>query len=132
MVQVPLHYQERTPDTELHQQKTFPSGGNGCVRMDALRKSRQRHPGGGLLCARRQYHASRSISPSNRRFADSSRSENLSSRSFYIKLEERRKKVRRYDTTRLQASTQLRGSTKSRKERVRPTVEKDSVCIFVV
>jgi hypothetical protein len=30
-----------------HQQKTFPSGRNGCVRVDALRQSRQRHPGGG-------------------------------------------------------------------------------------
>jgi hypothetical protein len=83
----------------LHQQKTFPSGRNGSVRVDALRQSRQRHPGGELLRARRQYHASRCISPSDRRFAVSSRSENLSSRSFYIKLEESRK-VRRYDTTR--------------------------------
>jgi len=49
-------------------QKTFPSGRNASVRVDALRQSRQRHPGGGLLSAQRQYHASRSISPSHRRF----------------------------------------------------------------
>jgi hypothetical protein len=42
--------------------------------------------------------------------------ENLSSRSFFIKLEEHRKKVRRYDTT------LLWGSTKSRKELVKPKV----------
>jgi hypothetical protein len=57
---------------KLHQQKTFPSGWNGCVRVDALRQSRQRHPGGRLLRARRQYHASRCISPSDRSFAVSS------------------------------------------------------------
>jgi len=60
------------------------------------------------------------------------RCENLSSRSFYIKLEERRKKVRRYDTTLPWGSTQLHGSTKSQKERVRPKVGKDRVYIFVV
>jgi hypothetical protein len=60
--------------TELHQQKTFPSGQTGCVRVDAPRQSRQRHPGGELLRARRQYHASNCISPSDRRFAFSSRS----------------------------------------------------------
>jgi hypothetical protein len=38
-----------------HQQKTFPSRRNGCVRADELRESHQRHPGGGLL------HASASI-----------------------------------------------------------------------
>jgi len=54
----------------------------------------------------------------------------LSSRSFYINLEERRKKVRRYDTTRPWGSTELRGS-KSRTERVRLKVGKDRVCIFV-
>jgi len=57
-----------------HQQKTFPSGRNGSVRVDAHCQSRQRHPGGGLLCARRQYHASHCISPSDRCFAISSRS----------------------------------------------------------
>jgi len=55
-----------------HQQKTFPSGRNGSVRVDALRQSRQRHPGGGLLRARRQYHVSRCTSPSDRSFAVSS------------------------------------------------------------
>jgi len=58
--------------------------------------------------------------------------ENLSLRSFYIWLEEHTKKVRRYDTTQPWGSTQLHGSTKSRKEWVRPKVGKDRVCIFVV
>jgi len=146
-----------------HQQKTFPSGRNGSVRVDALRQSRQRHHGGGLLRARRQYHPSRCISPSDRCFAVSSRSvgllfqtntlalwptvtirrngfigytlasgsqcngwrcDNLSSRS--------RDKVRRYDTTLPWGSTQLRGYTKSRTERVRPKVGKDRVWIFIV
>ena len=62
---------------EHHQQKTFPSGRNGSVRVDALRQSRQRHPGGGLLRARHQCNASRCISPSDRRFAVSSRSVGL-------------------------------------------------------
>jgi len=52
--------------------------------------------------------------------------EHLSSSSFYIELEERRKMVRRYDTT------QPWGSTISRNERVRPSIGKDRVCIFVV
>ena len=56
----------------LHQQKTFRSGRNGSVRVDALRQSRQRHPGGRLLRARRQYQASRCTSPSDRSFAVSS------------------------------------------------------------
>ena len=56
----------------LHQQKIFPSGRNGSVRVDALRQSRQRHPGGGLLRARPQYHTSRCISPSNCCFTVSS------------------------------------------------------------
>jgi len=59
------------------------------------------------------------------------RCKNVSSRSFYINLEERRKKVRRNDTTRPWGSTQLRGS-KSRTERVGLKVGKDRVCIFVV
>jgi len=61
----------------LHQQKTFPSGRNGSIRVDALRQSRQGHPGGRLLRAQRQYHTSRCISPSNRRVAVSSRSVGL-------------------------------------------------------
>jgi hypothetical protein len=64
-------------ETLAHQQKTFPSGWNGCVRVDALSQSRQRHPGGRLLHARGQYDVSRSISPSDRRFAVSSRSVSL-------------------------------------------------------
>ena len=56
-----------------HQLKTFPSGRNGSVRVDALRQSRQRHPGGRLLRARRQYDALRCISPSDRGFALSTR-----------------------------------------------------------
>ena len=59
------------------------------------------------------------------------RCENLSSRSFYINLEEPMKKVRRYETPRPWGSTQLRGS-KSQTERVRLQVGKDRVCIFVV
>jgi len=35
-----------------HQQKTFPSGRNGSIRVDALRQSRQRHPSGRLLRTR--------------------------------------------------------------------------------
>ena len=62
---------------QQHQQKTFPSGRNGSVRVDAVRQCRQRHPGGGLLRARRQYHASHCISPSDRRFAVSSGSVGL-------------------------------------------------------
>jgi len=49
-----------------YQQKKFPSGRDGSVRVDALRQGCQRHPGGGLLCTRPQYHASRCISPSDR------------------------------------------------------------------
>ena len=67
-------------DDMLHQQKTFPSGRNGSVRVDALRQSRQRHPGGGLLRAQRRYHVPRCISPSDRRFAVSSRSVGLYAR----------------------------------------------------
>jgi hypothetical protein len=62
---------------QIHQQKTFPSGRTGCVRVDVLRQSCQRHPGGGLLRARRQYHVSSCISPSDRRFTVSSRSVGL-------------------------------------------------------
>jgi len=53
------------------------------------------------------------------------RCENLSPCSFHIERQERRK-IRRYDTTRLW------GSTQCRKERVRPKVGKDRVCIFIV
>jgi len=60
-----------------HQQKTSPSGQNGSVRVDALYQSRQRHPSGGLLHAWRQYHTSRRISPSDRRFTICSRSVGL-------------------------------------------------------
>jgi hypothetical protein len=60
-----------------HQQKNIPFGRNGSVRVDALRQSSQRHPGGGLLCARRQYNVSRCISPSDRCFTVSSRSVGL-------------------------------------------------------
>jgi hypothetical protein len=55
--------QEVTHDTEnllkmvkslvnMHQQKIFPSGRNGSIRVNALRQSHQRHPGAGLLLAR--------------------------------------------------------------------------------
>jgi len=55
-----------------HQQKTFVSERNGCFRLDALSQSRQRHPGGGLLCAKCQHHAWCCLSPSDRSFAPSS------------------------------------------------------------
>ena len=61
----------------FHQQKTFPSGRNGCVRVDVLRQSHQRHPGGGLLLSQRGYYASGCILPSDRCFAVSSRSVSL-------------------------------------------------------
>jgi hypothetical protein len=50
---------------------------NISVWADSLRQSGQRHPGGKLLRARRQYHASSCISPSDRHFAVSSRSVGL-------------------------------------------------------
>jgi len=52
--------------TILHQQKIFPSGRNGCIRVATLRHSHHRHTGGGLLRARHQYHASHCLSPSDR------------------------------------------------------------------
>jgi hypothetical protein len=54
----------------------------------------------------------------------------LSSHSFYIELKKRRK-LTRYDTTGLWGSTQLHGSTKSRKEHVRTKVGKDGVCFLL-
>ena len=63
--------------SELHQQKIIPSGRNGSVRVDVVRQSRQRHPGGSLLRAGHQYHASGCISPSHRSFTLSSRSVGL-------------------------------------------------------
>jgi len=60
-----------------HQQKTFPSGLNCSIGVDALHQSRQRHPGGGLLRTRHQYHMSHCISPSDRLYAVSSRSVGL-------------------------------------------------------
>jgi len=56
----------------LDQQKTFLSRRNGCIRVDSLGQSCQRHPGGGLLRARREYHALHCISPSDLGFAISS------------------------------------------------------------
>jgi len=38
---------ERCAKETQHQQKTFPSGRNGSVRVDTLRQCRERHPGGG-------------------------------------------------------------------------------------
>jgi hypothetical protein len=60
-----------------HQQKNIPFGWNGSIRVDALRQSRQRHPSGGLLRARRQYNVLHCISPSDRCFNVSSRSVGL-------------------------------------------------------
>ena len=45
--------------------KHIPFGQNGSILVDALCRSRQRHPGGGLFHARHQYNASRCISPSD-------------------------------------------------------------------
>jgi len=56
----------------LHQQKTIPSRGNGCIRVDAVCQSRQRHPSGESLPSRHQYSASLCISPFERRSAVSS------------------------------------------------------------
>ena len=61
----------------IHQQKNILFGRNGSVRVDALHQSCQRHPGGGLLHAQRQYNASRCISLSDRCFTLSSRSVGL-------------------------------------------------------
>ena len=61
----------------FHQQKTFLSGRNGSVRVDALCQSPQRHPGGGLLRGRCQVHASCHIWPSDRHSAVCSRSVGL-------------------------------------------------------
>ena len=55
-----------------HEQETFLSWQNGSVRVDGLHQSRQRHPGGGLLHARRQCLSSRCILPSECCFAVSS------------------------------------------------------------
>jgi len=56
--------------------KHFSPGGMA-PSVDALRQSRQRNPGGGLLRARRRDHASRHILPSDCHFAVSSRSVGL-------------------------------------------------------
>ena len=48
----------------VHQQKDIPLRWNGTIRVDVLSQSRQRHPVGGLLRARRQSSTSHSISPS--------------------------------------------------------------------
>jgi len=61
----------------IHQQKIFPSGRNGYVRVDALCQSRQRHLSGGLISAQSQYDTSRCISLSNGCFTGSSRSVGL-------------------------------------------------------
>jgi len=58
----------------VHQQKTFPSGRYGSVKVDGLRQSRRRHPGGGSFRSQRQVHASRHIWPGDGHFAASSRS----------------------------------------------------------
>jgi len=146
-----------------HQQKTFPSGQNGCVR--AVRDTPvvdYSAPGVNTTC-RAAYRPPIAVSPflhvlsvsyfkqtiwrcgqlwpyvgmgwlgtHLHRNCNGWRWENRCSRSFYIKLEERRNTVRRYDTTLPWESTQLHGSTKSRKEQVRPKVGNDRVCIFVV
>ena len=60
-----------------HQQKSSPSGRNGCVIVHALHQSCQRHLGCRVLCTRCEYHASLSISCSDRCFTFSSRSVGL-------------------------------------------------------
>jgi len=66
------HVESSDGRVKVHQQKIIPSGRDGSVRVDAVRQSHQRHPGGGLLRARCQYHASRCISPSHHSFTFSS------------------------------------------------------------
>jgi len=51
VVEIQVDWDKATRLTVLHQHKTFPSGRNASVRVDALRQSRQRQPGGGLLSA---------------------------------------------------------------------------------
>ena len=63
--------------TKVHQQKTFPPGRNGSIRVDGIHQSHQRHPGGGLLRTQHQYHVSHCISPSDLRFVVSSHSVGL-------------------------------------------------------
>jgi hypothetical protein len=59
------------------QQKIILSRLNGSVRVDMLCQSMQRHPIGGLLHSRPQFHALCCISPSNRCFTISSPSVSL-------------------------------------------------------
>jgi len=59
---------------QSHQEKNILFGRNGCIGVDALRQSRQRHPSGGVLCAQLQYNSSRCISPSYCCLTTSSRS----------------------------------------------------------
>jgi hypothetical protein len=73
----PERCQSNNSNHEPHQQKILPSGRNGSVGVDALRQSHQRHPGGRLLRARPQLHASRCISLSDWCFTSSSRSVGL-------------------------------------------------------
>jgi hypothetical protein len=54
-----------TPISLMHEQKTFQSGQNGCVRVDALHLSHSRHPGGEWLCAHHQDHTLCCIVPSD-------------------------------------------------------------------
>jgi hypothetical protein len=45
--------------------RIVPAGQNGSIRVNVLCQSCQRHPGGGLLCARHKYHSSCCISLSD-------------------------------------------------------------------
>ena len=56
-----------------HQQKIYPSGRNGSVKVDVLRQSYERQPGSGLLRAQSQFNASLSISSCDCWFTISSR-----------------------------------------------------------
>ena len=81
----PFQYPHTDPPPLAHQPKAFfvlvsifcTSAKNISVRAEWLRQSCQRHTSGGILRTRRQYHVSRCISPSDRRFTISSHSVGL-------------------------------------------------------
>jgi len=62
---------------EPHEQRILLSERNGLVGVDALCQSRERHPGGGILCPGSQSNASHSTLPCDRWFNISSASVGL-------------------------------------------------------
>jgi len=78
---------QRHPSHRNHDASTYPMnpirkqhfrpGRIAASELDVIRQTSQRHPGGGSICAQRQYHSSYCISPSDRSFAVSSRSGGL-------------------------------------------------------